>query len=116
MTVFLVLRKWLSQFFVNARHFRNCNLVPRVLSYPSLRSERKPGKEVAETLGRMGTSFGCSDFWDFLGYDWSMLFKATINQSYRIGFLKRGAELRCADPQSAYWIAFCGSRKLFGTV
>ena len=30
-----------------------------------------------------------------------MLFKATINQSYRIGFLKRGAELRCADPQSA---------------
>ena len=59
----------------------------------------------------MGTSFGCSDFWDFLGYDWSMLFKATINQSYRIGFLKRGAELRCADPQSAYWIAFCGVTK-----
>ena len=21
----------------------------------------------SETLGRMGTSFGCSDFWDFLG-------------------------------------------------
>ena len=28
----------------------------------------------------MGTSFGCSDFWDRLvGFDWSMVFMATIN-------------------------------------
>ena len=37
-------------------HLRNTSLVPRVLSYPSLQSEREPGNEVAETLGRMGPS------------------------------------------------------------
>ena len=36
-----------------------------------------------ETQGRMSTSFVCSDFWDRLGgqADWSMVFKATIDQS-----------------------------------
>ena len=44
----------------------------------------------SKTRGRMGTSFGHSDFWlDFwdhfggksVSYDWWMVFKATINQS-----------------------------------
>ena len=40
------------------------------------------------TLGGMGTSFGCSDFWDWLSGQlttlryWSMVRKVTINQSW----------------------------------
>ena len=41
---------------------------------------------ILEFLGRKGESFRCSDLWDrlggqALGYGWSMVLKATINQS-----------------------------------
>ena len=42
----------------------------------------------------MGTRFGRSDFWNRLvGYDWSMVFMATINRLTQLEKTKRGSVL-----------------------
>ena len=92
------LRGWTGN-WVKIRPHKQSHSAIRLNSDPVLRATSKLSS--SGTLGRMGSSFRRSSFWNYLGgqalsNDWSMVFESTIKKSEVTPFHPQDPRNHCA--------------------